>query len=142
MILKYQSCNYSLISQASQSALRAPRSSAPPCNPWVSLSLSLSLSTLLSDAFWPVLPHAGSDFRESLGYAADAGRTAAANTPYKRSASSKARKLSRYISLYVIRHDAYRWIIHVDISRKHRGLLQFAKRDPLHDVTTPLHDPT
>ena len=38
-------------------------------------------------------PHAGSDFRESLGYTADAGRTAAANTPYKRSESSKLKAL-------------------------------------------------
>ena len=70
----------------------------PPLLVEVLLFWSLSL---LSDAFWPVLPHAGSDFRESLGYAADAGRTAAANTPYKRSESSKARKLSLSLSIYI-----------------------------------------
>ena len=72
----------------------------------VSALLLLSLSTLLSDAFWPVLPHAGSDFRESLGYTADAGRTAAANTPYKRSESSKLKALSLSLSLciYIYTH--------------------------------------
>ena len=89
-----------------------PPLAAPPVTFHLHLSLTavdicigvctvfLSLSTLLSDSIWPVLPHAGSDFRESVGYAADAGRTAAANTRYKRSESSKAQSsLSFSLSL-------------------------------------------